>query len=719
MIALTAAILPNLSTVRTWQEFAHCVLNIHTASGLSYSDLEKLSRNNDRELKRSTVSDALNGKRRITKPLLESLLDAWKLPAAERAEVLSTWSRVATDALRRTGPAVRFDEVSPRDLGVHPAIQVNDATSDLPDYVPRDFDDQLAALIAEGSYHGCFVVLVGRSSTGKTRSLYEAIYKIVPNWRIVQPSSTQEIVDFAAEPTEGSIVWLDELHRFLGSSPPLTRAVVSQLKNAGSIVVGTLWSDDYIARKELRQTNVTDRYAEDRKLLESAEKISVHDVFGADEYRKAREVGKWDARIRIALQSRDAGLTQVLAAGPELVERWEHAPPYPRAAMTAAADARRLGVRTPLPPDLLREAMTGYLTPAERVLPPAAWLDEATAYGETKVSGAVAALCQVAGPHSGVPAGYVAADYLAQHLARVRRTQCPPESTWIALIERLDNADDLRRVCAGAEARMRYRYWEPGLRRLCALGDRRAHVELAMLLTRQARIPEGMAALRDQMDDKRARDTMKKLIELAGRAERLHSDDIITRLRLAELLFDEGDTAELRENADRGDQVAADDLAVVLAERGDLAELRVRADAGHRLAADLLAELLAIHGRLAELRERAESGDEAATTRLGKIGAGPDEAAGSAVEAQISELRAAVDAGMAGAAEQLTGLLFELRSELDLRAEVDAGTPYAAERLLALLTAENSYDPHAVCEILRLRAFGLDAGGNRDGIGSA
>jgi hypothetical protein len=377
--------------------------------------------------------------------------------------------------------------------------------------------------------------------------------------------------------------------------------------------------------------------------------------------------------------------------------------------MTAAADARRLGVRTPLPPDLLRAAMTDYLTPAQRVVPPAAWMEEATAYGETKVSGAVAALSLVAGRQSGVPAGYVAADYLAQHLARVRRTQCPPESTWTALIDQLDNIDDLRGLCAGAEARMRYRYWERGLRRLCALGDRRAHVELAKLLTRQDRLGEAMASLRDHMEDKQARDTLKQVIELECRAERLQSDDVATRLRRAELLLDGGDTADLRENADRGDLVAADELAAVLAERGDLAELRVRADAGHRLAADLLAELLAVHGQLPELRARAESGDEAAATRRAKVEAGPEELECSVVGAQIAELRAAVDDGMVSAAEELTTLLFELRRADDLRAEVDAGTPYAADRLLALLTAENSLDPHAVGEVVRLRACGLDA----------
>ena len=74
---------------------------------------------------------------------------------------------------------------------------------------------------------------------------------------------------------------------------------------------------------------------------------------------------------------------------------------------------------------------------------------------------------------------------------------------------------------------------------------------------------------------------------------------------------------------------------------------------------------------------------------------------------------------MAGAAERLTTLLFELRREEDLRAEVDAGTPFAADRWLALLTAENSHDVHAVAEVARLRAFGVDAGENPDRIGSA
>lgn len=116
---------------------------------------------------------------------------------------------------------------------------------------------------------------------------------------------------------------------------------------------------------------------------------------------------------------------------------------------------------------------------------------------------------------------------------------------------------------------------------------------------------------------------------------------------------------------------------------------------------------------------RAESGDEAAATRLAKVDAGPEELECSAVGVQIAELRAAVDDGKVGAAEELTMLLFELRRADDLRAEVDAGTPYAADRLIALLTAENSHDPHAVGEVERLRAYGLDAGRSLDRVDPA
>ena len=54
---------------------------------------------------------------------------------------------------------------------------------------------------------------------------------------------------------------------------------------------------------------------------------------------------------RLALGAVGYGLTQTLAAAPQLVARWEDAraaDPYAWAVLTAALDAARLGARAPL-----------------------------------------------------------------------------------------------------------------------------------------------------------------------------------------------------------------------------------------------------------------------------------------------------------------------------------------------------------------------------------
>jgi hypothetical protein len=430
-----------------------------------------------------------------------------------------------------------------------------------------------------------------------------------------------------------------------------------------------------------------------------------------DEVGRAEKIAENDSRIRLALRSNDAGLTQVLAAGPDLVHRWEQAPPYAHAVITVAADARRLGVHAPLPAALLREAMTGYLTPAERVLPPESWLEAAIPYAETPLHGTVAALFPVAGREPGTVAGHLVADYLAQHLRQVRRSQCPPDSLWQTLADGVESPDDLRRLARSATARMRYRHAERALRRLAAFGDTPATMELANLLIRQDRLVEAFAAMRalavDRPDDESVTQRLAEIVRVADRV------GLIPPQRRAEFLHDEGRTADLRARAAAGSSVAADDLAYLLAERGCVDDVRELADAGNRMACDLLAELLATHRRLPELRSRAEAGDDAAARRLTKLDTRAEDPVDiGAVTAQIADLRAAVDSGEPHAAERLTTLLFETRRARELRAEVDAGTPHAVERLIALLTAEQAHDTTpAGPDIDRLRAFGLHADG--------
>jgi hypothetical protein len=656
----------------------------------------------------------LRGDRTPQKALLESLLGALESPADERVQIMDTWARLTEESRERQTDLPRVMEMSPRELGVHAAVRSADSPDELPGYVTRFFDQDLRRLIEDGTQRGCFVVLVGGSSTGKTRSLYEAVRAAAGQWGLAQPSDTGDIYQLLDEPDRPAVVWLDELARFFDSMPALTKPQVARLKRAGHIVVGTLWFDDYTARKDSRVNGPADR-----ELLGFADVIDVPPHLRDDEYRRARKLAATDSSIRAALEATDGGqtddgLTQVLAAGPELLRLWEHAPPYARAAIKAAADARRLGILSPLSPDLLVEAMAGYLSPADRVASPDSWLQEVTSYAVRPINETtVAPLSKVAGRRSGTLAGYVAADYLAQHLRVQRRVKCPPESFWRSLINRLDSTDDLRRIRDAAAARMRYRLQEQALRRLSALGDGHAYIELAYLLVRQDRIDAAVSVLieclRNKTDGKEAEEVLARVITLRGRADALRADPI-TRRHLAELLYDIGESTDLRAEADRGSITAADDLAYLLAERGELSELRQRADAGHRLAADLLAELLATHGRMAELRVRAEAGDQAATARLSRLEKSEPDTRPTDSEAEIKKLREALGRGEASAAERLTSLLFDLGNELELRAEVNAGTQFSVDRLLALLMARRD-DATAADEVVQLRAFGLHPDG--------
>ena len=725
VITLATVGLSDLSVVHTWPEFAGHLKGVHQRSGLTLGELEKIGRRladgRLRDLPRSTVSDALSGKRPMRKDLLESLLAAWRVPKAEYAEVVDAWQRI--NAAVGLGPANarRVDEASPRELGVHPAIAADGVHDDLPAYVTRDFDDKLRDLIARGAESGCFVLLVGGSSWGKTRSLYEAVRLVVPSWWLVQPARTQEIHDLRAAPTERTVLWLDELHRFLGADPPLHREhVVSLVRTTGMIVVGTLWPRYYLMCKHL-PTGGADLHAEDRLLLDIADVISVPEELTENERRSAARAATGDSRIKTALAMSDAGLTQVLAAGPDLVISWEQAPdPYSKAIISAAADAYRLGVQSPLPEEVLVEAMVDYLTPARRAAPVADRLDRALAYATSQVNGAVSALSSVARAQAGRVDGYVVADYLTQHIGRVRRATCPPDSLWMALVTHVRDSDDLRRLAGTALARLRYRYAERALHKLWQMGDRAVVEQLVALLRRQDRLGEAIAladiwVAADPSDQPR-RVLLAGLFKVQQRAEELRqgtADDPRAAELLAELLLDGGRADALRQRAATGDAVAIEDLAESLADRGCLDELREWADGGHSFAAERLADLLGSLSREEELEGRAQAGDPVAARYLARLRERNSEAGSQSAE--LARQRAAADSGDQDAATELIALLFDASDRGALLAEVNAGTYQAAERYLALLNADPAADRR---EIRRIRQFGLRADGSPDGPGA-
>ena len=229
------------------------------------------------------------------------------------------------------------------------------------------------------------------------------------------------------------------------------------------MIIGTLWPDRYNAYTALPAPGGADPHAREREVLDLATVIRIAPEFSPAEQDRARAAAARDRRLAVALEAAGYGLTQTLAAAPQLVARWQNAKtadPYAWAVLTAALDAARLGARAPLSPDLLRAAAPGYCTSAQQAEAPANWFEQALAYATEKLHGAAAALSP-AGPDMGQVAGYTVADYLIQHASRERRDARVPASTWDAVLSYVDDPADAARLADSARHRLLYRYAIP------------------------------------------------------------------------------------------------------------------------------------------------------------------------------------------------------------------------------------------------------------------
>ena len=281
-------------------------------------------------------------------------------------------------------------------------------------------------------------------------------------------------------------MWLDELQRYLDGEHGLTGGVVRALLNAPHpvVIIGTLWPDRYTAYTAVPAPGGADPHAREREVLDLAAVIRIGPEFSPAEQDRARAAAARDPRLQVALGAAGYGLTQTLAAAPQLVARWEDAQtadPYAWAVLTAALDAARLGARAPLSADLLRAAAPGYCTSAQQAEAPENWFEQALAYATGKLHGAAAALSP-AGAGMGQVAGYTVADYLIQHASRERRSARVPASTWDAVLSHIRDPADAARLADSAESRLLYRYAIPLYRHAADAGDGYAAERLAGLL---------------------------------------------------------------------------------------------------------------------------------------------------------------------------------------------------------------------------------------------
>ncbi|MET7697583.1 hypothetical protein [Streptomyces sp. NPDC005485] len=596
-----------------------------------------------------------------------------------------------------------------------------------PVFVERDAGERVRTWMGTASREGGFLVLVGNSSVGKTRLLYESARKELPDFAVLAPDlgdgGLVNTLASVAFPLPKLLVWLDELQRFLpgpyhvtdeqANYSPLSAAAVRKLLTADTpvVIVGTLWPQ---YATELRGSESATapggqrpRYPAAMDILSSAAVTEIPlESFSRTERSRAATLAARDSRLARAVADTDYNVTEALAGAPQIMRRYQQATDLNKTIIHAAVDARRLGIQAPLSTDLLRAAARGYLT---SVQPDDSWFDQALAELTSTIrrdDRATAPLIIIpTADHRGVR-GLTVADFLLQDLVRQRRSIRVPSHTWHAFIDHVTDYDDRWRLADSARRRLLPQKAQ-ALYTILAPDDPNAATRLAALLAERGDI-DALRAGADAGDRHAARALVELLLEQGNLDEakdilraRVDADDSYAARRLARLLIEHGDVGEamdmLRTRADAGDFDAVGELAALLAQQGDVDALQARADAGDRHAARQLTGVLAKRGDLDALRTRADVGDFYAAGALAELLTGQGD-----VHEASDVLRARADAGDRAAAGELARLLARQGDVDELRVRADAGDSIFARRLASLLFEQGNQGE--AIDILRARA---------------
>ncbi|PPK70163.1 hypothetical protein V5P93_000959 [Actinokineospora auranticolor] len=576
----------------------------------------------------------------------------------------------------------RFGDVSARALAlrVNPAVPLPlDASTeldpDLPLFVPRGVWPDLGRWVRRAAETGGFLLLTGDSSVGKSRLLYELGRAELADFDVLVPDLGDGDRVNNTTPSAKLVVWLDELQRFLDGpyltpgSTPITPAAIRRLLDAPTpvVILAAAWPNylDELRAKEngLARHPAAYDVLDDRRLHE----VPLH-TFTTAERAEAVRLAPRDPRLVDAVADKDFNVTELLAGARDLMTRYGRANDEQRAIIHAAADARRLGIQSPLTKELLVAAARGYLS---TVHPDDSWFDPALAELTTSNRGA-SPLLPIPDLERRDIVGYTVADYLLSRLLDHRRSETVPAPTWRAFTDLADDESDVRRLADGAQVRAQYRCAEALFRRLADHWDIDwARYGIATLLLREGRTKE--LASWAAAGDPEAADVWVAHLLAEGREPEAESV-----LRQA-----------MRFNADRFWRSLVD----LLDEGGRPAEvidvMRIAAatsDGFHlhgveRRLADQLAAGGDVDGALELLRPHVD--DSTSRERLVDI-----------LETNLrwDELAALADSGDVIAQHALARSLKERGDEKTLRSRAGSGDTVAAEELARLLLARGAID---------------------------
>ena len=437
------------------------------------------------------------------KTFVYDVFDGRQFPTLEQARDLAQCLRCSSDSIEEIWHKVKAGRAAhgrtpgawdPFLLGVHKSIEPadDDSESVLTDYVERQHDQVLRDLIGEPG-HNVLAVVTGNACTGKTRTALESLKVCLPAWPLVCPIDSVELAELVASRSlqPQTVLWLDEMQVYLqGADGERAAAAVRRVlaKCESIVVIGTMWISHWDLLTSQDKASGDYLYPGAAQLLNSAVRINVPDSFSGDQEALAllETLSSGDSRLAAARAAAelDGKVTQVLAGGVELVNRYEHPhDEYGALAITAAMDIRRLGHYHPIPRRLLEKAVTNSLTPAQRVTS-REWLADAIKFATTSVRGVRAVNPQRDTAGVGSADSYVLHDYLDQY-ARQTRWRFPGHiGLWQALAEHESSQDDRERLADEAGSRALFRLETILLRPLADAKNPKAIRNLAIRLFR-------------------------------------------------------------------------------------------------------------------------------------------------------------------------------------------------------------------------------------------
>ncbi|MEU0946829.1 hypothetical protein ABZ379_29400 [Streptomyces canus] len=268
-------------------------------------------------------------------------------------------------------------------LEVHPAVDADadsGALGALPPYIarPDGVDGRLRRAVAQSAGGSRLVIVVGESSTGKTRACWEAVRAELSSWRIVHPLAPDRpaallraLQDDALEPR--TVLWLNEAQLYLLAKDYIAQvsaalqSLLTDSQRGPVLVLGTMWPTywDHLDDDPADGDELDVGMGAAHQLVDLAITIRMPPAFHARDLAQAAAVVASDPRLRLARSHATGGrITQFLAGAPHLVRRYEQSDGAARAILHAAMDARRCGHGPLLTEGFLRTAAEGYIDEA-------------------------------------------------------------------------------------------------------------------------------------------------------------------------------------------------------------------------------------------------------------------------------------------------------------------------------------------------------------------